>query len=136
MEKIFEKFKPNNDLNIQVKILDEIEDYLKILKEKNVKNIDNIINKKTIRKGEKSNSDNNEHNQAVICKNAITFLEKKQQKIVQEYLSKFAGNDNLYIHQNIYEGNNPSFLLLNLPEDQEGFMKFWGGDYLDKKRLG
>jgi hypothetical protein len=120
-----------------VKILDEIEDDLKIPKEKNVKKIDNIINKKTIHKREKSVNDNdddddddkikprfkeykidyNELNQSIIGKNAITFLEKKQRKIAQEYLSKFAGNDNLYIHENIYEGINPSFLLLNLPED-------------------
>jgi hypothetical protein len=68
--------------------------------------------------------DYDELNQSVISKNTITFLEKKQQKIAQEYLSKFAGNDNLYIHQNIYEGNNPSFLLLNLPEDEEGEKQF------------
>jgi seryl-tRNA synthetase len=132
--KKYEKFKDSNDLNKQVKILDEIEDDLKIPKEKNVKNIDNIISKKTIPKREKSvndsddddddddnnnnnNNNNNkikpkfkkykvdysELNQSVIGKNAITFLGKKHQKIAQEYLSKFAGNDNLYIHQNIYE---------------------------------
>jgi hypothetical protein len=97
IKKKYEKFKDSDDLNIQVKILDEIEDDLKILKEKNVKNIDNIINKITIRKREKSvndsddNDDNdkikprfkeykieyNELNQTVIGKNAITFLEKK-----------------------------------------------------------
>jgi hypothetical protein len=68
-------------------------------------------------------------------KNSLTLIEKKQQKITQEYLFKFVGNDNLYIHQNIYEGSNPSFLLLNLPEDQEGFMKFLRCDYLEKKYL-
>jgi hypothetical protein len=135
-------------------MLDEIEDDLDISKDKNAKNIDNIINKKTISKTEKSDNnsddnddkikpkfkeykiDHNELNQSVIGKNAITFLEKKQQKIAWEYLSKFAGNDNLYIHPNIYEGSNPSFLLLNLPEDQEGFTKFFRGYYLEKKRLG
>jgi hypothetical protein len=45
----------------------------------------------------------------------MTFLEKKQ--------------------QNIYERSNPSFLFLNLPEDEEGFKKFLGGDYIEKKRL-
>jgi hypothetical protein len=129
IKKKYEKFKDSDDLNKEVKILDEIEDDLKIFKEKNAKNIDNIINKKRIRKSENSDndSDNNsddyddhdykikskrkeykinyyELNQSVIGKKDITFLEKKQQKIAQEYLSKFAGNDNLYIHENIYEG--------------------------------
>jgi hypothetical protein len=80
--------------------------------------------------------DYNELHQSMIGKNSITFLEKKQKKIVQEYLVKFAGNDNISIHQNIYEGNNISFVLLNLPEDQDGFMKFMRGDYLEKKRFG
>jgi hypothetical protein len=79
--------------------------------------------------------DYNELNQSLIGKNAITFLEKKQQKISQEYLFEFAGNDNFYIHQNIYEGNNPGFLLLNLPEDEEGLMQILYSDYLEKKRL-
>jgi hypothetical protein len=153
IEKKFKIFKENEDLNEQVKILDEIEDDLDIPKSKNVRNIDIVINKKIIRKREKSDYDNDDNddnyddklkpkfkeykvdydelNQSVIGKNAITFLEKKQQKIAQEYLSKFAGNDNLYIHQNIYEGNNPSFILLNIPKDKDRFKRFLRCDYLE-----
>jgi hypothetical protein len=89
---------------------------LKFLKKN--KNIDNIINKKIIHKKEKSDNnedyndnddkikpkfkeykiDYNELNQTIIDINAVTFLEKKQQKIAREYLFKFAGNDNLYIY--------------------------------------
>jgi hypothetical protein len=72
---------------------------LEIPKEKNGKNINYIINKKTMCKIEKSDKvDYNELNQSVIGKNDITFLEKNQQKITQEYLSKFTENNNLYIH--------------------------------------
>jgi hypothetical protein len=54
------------------------------------------------------------------------FLELKQQQYVKEFLEKFMDNDFLYIYKNIYELQREynSFILLNIPEDEESFKKF------------
>jgi hypothetical protein len=108
IKKKYEKFNDSYDLNKQVKVLYKIENDLDISKTKNDKIIANIINNKIIRKREKSDNDDDDDdndnkikpefkefkvdyddlNQSVIGKNAMTFLEKKQQKIYRNiYLS-------------------------------------------------
>jgi hypothetical protein len=54
------------------------------------------------------------------------YLEMKQQQYAKEFLEKFTDNDFLYIHKNIYELNRKynSFILLNIPEDENSFEEF------------
>jgi hypothetical protein len=45
----------------------------------------------------------------------------KQQQYAKEFLEKFTDNDFLYVYKNIYEPQRKynSFILLNIPEDEE-----------------
>jgi hypothetical protein len=54
------------------------------------------------------------------------FLEMKQQQYSKEFLEKFTDNDFLYVHKNIYEPEREynSFILSNIPEDEESFKEF------------
>jgi hypothetical protein len=59
------------------------------------------------------------------------FLETKQQQYAKEFLEKFADNDFLYVHKNIYEPlrKDKSFILLNIPEDEESFKEYISTKY-------
>jgi hypothetical protein len=54
------------------------------------------------------------------------FLETKQQQYAKEFLEKFTDNDFLYVHKNIYEpeGKDKTFILLNIPEDDQSFREY------------
>jgi hypothetical protein len=59
------------------------------------------------------------------------FLEKKQQQYAKEFLEKFTDNYFLYVHKNIYEPQRKykSFILLNIPEDEELFKEYISTKY-------
>jgi hypothetical protein len=69
-----------------------------------------------------SNTFENEKNETRISQADKTFLDLKQQLLVQDFLKKHVDNDNLYIFPNIYEPKDKkTFILLNLPEDKDSF---------------
>jgi hypothetical protein len=77
-----------------------------------------------------SNTFENEKDETRITEADKSFFDLKQQLLAQDFLKKYADNDNLYIFSNIYEPEDKkTFILLNLPEDKDNFRDFITNTY-------